>query len=216
MFPYPLVIFDLDGTLVDSAPNIAEALNGTLQELGLQQFSEATFRSWIGEGVKMLLATALRQAGSTRDADAAMPVMMRHYQASLLHDPQLYPGVAEALTGLRDAGATLALCTNKPARFIAPLLEHLGIAAHFSRVLGGDSLPQRKPDPAPLLQLAEHFQRSPQQCLMVGDSATDAAAANAANMPLAMVRYGYLRGFDVQRAGAVAIVDDMRELLALR
>ncbi|MBV6850015.1 phosphoglycolate phosphatase [Xanthomonas euvesicatoria] len=216
MFPYPLVIFDLDGTLVDSAPNIAEALNGTLQELGLQQFSQATIRSWIGEGVKVLLATALREAGSTRDADAEMPVMMRHYGASLLHDPQLYPGVADALAGLRDAGATLALCTNKPAGFIAPLLEHLGIAAHFSRVLGGDSLPQRKPDPAPLLQLASHFQRSPHQCLMVGDSATDAAAANAANMPLAMVRYGYLRGFDVQRAGAVAIVDDMRELLALR
>lgn len=172
MFAYSLVIFDLDGTLVDSAPNIAEALNGTLQELGLQHFSEATIRSWIGEGVHVLLATALREAGSTRDADAAMPVMMRHYEASLLHNPQLYPGVAEALTGLRDAGVTLALCTNKPSRFIAPLLEHLGIAAHFSSVLGGDSLPQRKPDPAPLLQLARHFQRSPQQCLMVGDSAT--------------------------------------------
>ncbi|MCF5961341.1 HAD hydrolase-like protein, partial [Xanthomonas perforans] len=90
MFPYPLVIFDLDGTLVDSAPNIAEALNGTLQELGLQQFSQATIRSWIGEGVKVLLATALREAGSTRDADGEMPVMMRHYEASLLHDPQLY------------------------------------------------------------------------------------------------------------------------------
>ncbi|AKK65293.1 phosphoglycolate phosphatase [Xanthomonas oryzae pv. oryzicola] len=216
MFPYSLVIFDLDGTLVDSAPNIAEALNGTLQELGLQQFSEARIRSWIGEGVHVLLSTALREVGSTRDVDAAMPVMMRHYEASLLHNPPLYPGVAEALAGLRDAGATLALCTNKPSRFIAPLLDHLGIAAHFSSVLGGDSLPQRKPDPAPLLQLARHFQRSPQHCLMVGDSATDAAAANAANMPLAMVRYGYLRGFDVQTSGAVAIIDDMRELLALK
>ncbi|GAE51010.1 phosphoglycolate phosphatase [Xanthomonas arboricola pv. pruni str. MAFF 311562] len=113
MFPYPLVIFDLDGTLVDSAPNIAEALNATLQELGLQQFSEATIRSWIGEGVHVLLATALREAGGTHDADTEMPLMMRHYQASLLHNPQLYPGVAEALAGLREAGATLALCTNK-------------------------------------------------------------------------------------------------------
>lgn len=216
MFPYSLVIFDLDGTLVDSAPNIAEALNGTLQELGLQQFSTSTIRGWIGEGVHVLLATALREAGSMRDPGAAMPVMMQHYQASLLQNPQLYPGVAETLTGLRDAGATLALCTNKPSRFIAPLLEHLGIAAHFSRVLGGDSLPQRKPDPAPLLQLAKQFQHTPQQCLMVGDSATDAAAAHAANMPLAMVRYGYLRGFDPHSSGAVAIIDDMRELLALK
>ncbi|AOD15892.1 phosphoglycolate phosphatase [Xanthomonas fragariae] len=216
MFPYPLVIFDLDGTLVDSAPNIAEALNGTLQELGLQQFSQSTIRTWIGEGVHVLLTTALREAGSNRDAVAEMPVMMRHYEMSLLHDPQLYPGVAEALAGLCDAGATLALCTNKPSRFIAPLLEHLGIAAHFSSVLGGDSLPQRKPDPAPLLQLAKQFQHTPQQCLMVGDSATDAAAAHAAGMPLAMVRGGYLRGFDVQSSGAVAIIDDMRELLALK
>ncbi|MCC8536172.1 phosphoglycolate phosphatase [Xanthomonas axonopodis pv. poinsettiicola] len=216
MFAYPLVIFDLDGTLVDSAPNIAEALNATLQELGLQQFSESTIRSWIGEGVQVLLATALREAGGTHDAETEMPVMMRHYAASLLHDPQLYPGVAEALHGLRDAGATLALCTNKPSRFIAPLLEHLGIATLFSAVLGGDSLPQRKPDPAPLLQLARQFQLTPQHCLMVGDSGTDAAAANAAGMPLAMVRYGYLRGFDPQTSGAVVLIDDMRELLALR
>ncbi|MCC4608359.1 phosphoglycolate phosphatase [Xanthomonas campestris] len=216
MFAYPLVIFDLDGTLVDSAPNIAEALNDTLQELGLEQFSESTIRGWIGEGVQVLLAAALREAGSTDDAATVMPVMMRHYEACVLHDPQLYPGVAQALHGLRDAGATLALCTNKPSRFIAPLLEHLGIAASFSSVLGGDSLPQRKPDPTPLLHLATQFRYTPQQCLMVGDSGTDAAAANAANMPLAMVRYGYLRGFDVQGSGAVAIVDDMRELLALR
>ncbi|MCS3808296.1 phosphoglycolate phosphatase [Xanthomonas sp. 4461] len=216
MFPYPLVIFDLDGTLVDSAPNITEALNATLHELGLQQFSEATIRGWIGEGVHVLLATALREAGGTHDADTEMPVMMRHYEACLLHDPQLYSGVGEALTGLREAGATLALCTNKPSRFIAPLLEHLGIASQFSSVLGGDSLAQRKPDPAPLLHLARQFRHTPQQCLMVGDSATDAAAAHAAAMPLAMVRYGYLRGFDVQSAGAVAVMDDMRELLALK
>ncbi|MDX6081796.1 phosphoglycolate phosphatase [Xanthomonas campestris pv. incanae] len=215
MFPYPLVIFDLDGTLVDSASDIAEALNGTLQELGLQQFPEATVRSWIGEGVHTLLATALREAGSDRDVDTEMPVMMRHYEASLLHHPRLYPGVAEALPALRSAGATLALCTNKPARFIQPLLEHLGIAAQFATVLGGDSLPQRKPSAAPLLHLAQQFQHSPAQCLMVGDSATDAAAAQAAGMPLVMVRYGYLRGFDVEHAGAVAVIDDMRALLML-
>ena len=144
-----------------------------------------------------------------------MPVMMRHYEASLLHHPHLYPGVAEALPALRSAGATLALCTNKPARFIQPLLEHLGIAAQFATVLGGDSLPQRKPSAAPLLHLAQQFQHAPAQCLMVGDSATDAAAAQAAGMPLAMVRYGYLRGFDVEHAGAVAVIDDMRALLML-
>ena len=95
------------------------------------------------------------------------------------------------------------------------MLEHLGIAAQFATVLGGDSLPPRKPSAAPLLHLAQQFQHSPAQCLMVGDSATDAAAAQAAGMPLAMVRYGYLSGFDVEHAGAVAVIDDMRALLML-
>ncbi|KAB7765843.1 phosphoglycolate phosphatase [Xanthomonas maliensis] len=215
MFPYPLVIFDLDGTLVDSASDIAEALNRTLQELGLPQVDEQTVRGWIGEGVRTLLATALRAAGSADDVDAQMPVMMRHYEACLLHHPQLYPGVAEALPALQAAGVRLAVCTNKPARFIQPLLVHLGIAQYFDATLGGDSLAERKPNPLPLLHLAQQFHYSVAQCLMVGDSATDAAAAQAAGMPLAMVRYGYLRGFDVRAAGAVALLDDMRGLLAL-
>ena len=185
---FPLVIFDLDGTLVDSADDIVESLNLTLSGAGLQPVSGAQGRSWIGEGVRVLLATALRAQGQESRLDELMPEMMRHYADCLLHQPRLYPGVVEALDGLRAAGCRLMVCTNKPIRFVAPLLQHLGVADYFETLLGGDSLPQRKPDPAPLLHLAALAGLSPQQCLMVGDSATDAGAAQAAQMPLAMVR----------------------------
>ncbi|HBK46205.1 MAG TPA: phosphoglycolate phosphatase [Xanthomonadaceae bacterium] len=212
---YPLVIFDLDGTLVDSVSDIAEALNLTLRQWRLPQVDEATVRGWVGEGVRVLTATALRELGAAVTVDAVMPDMMRHYGQCLLHAPRVYPGAREALQGLRDQGATLAVCTNKPVRFVEPLLRHLDLASCFSAWLGGDSLPERKPAARPLLHLAGQFGYAPAQCLMVGDSATDAAAAHAAAMPLAMVRYGYLRGFDPEAAGAVAVVDDLRELLAL-
>lgn len=215
-FPYPLVIFDLDGTLVDSVCDIAEALNLTLQQWRLPQVDEAAVRQWIGEGVRALTATALRELRAGVAVDEVMPDMMRNYGHCLLHHPRVYPGVREALALLQGEGVTMAICTNKPIGFVEPLLEHLGLAGYFSARIGGDSLAERKPSALPLRHLAEMFGQPPRRCLMVGDSATDAAAAQAAGMPLAMVRYGYLRGFDIERAHAVAAVDDLRELLALR
>ncbi|MFT4247413.1 MAG: phosphoglycolate phosphatase [Pseudomonas sp.] len=215
MFAYPLVIFDLDGTLVDSVSDIAEALNLTLRQWELRPVEEASVRGWVGEGVRNLLVTALREQGREAALAQALPDMLRHYGACLLHRPQVYPGARETLAALRERGVALALCTNKPVRFVALLLEHLGLDGFFSALLGGDSLPERKPDPAPLRHLAARFGQPVTRCLMVGDSATDAAAARAAGMPLAMVRYGYLRGFDPAASGAIAVVDDLRELLAL-
>lgn len=214
-FPFPLVIFDLDGTLVDSLSDIAEALNLTLADASLPQVDEATVRGWIGEGVRTLVATALQSAGSALPVDEAMPGFMRHYAECLLHRPRLFPGTLETLDGLRARGATLAICTNKPSRFVAPLLEHLGVADRFAAVIGGDSLPERKPSAAPLLHLCERFGRLPENSLMVGDSAVDAAAAQASKVPLALVRHGYLRGLDPARSGARWVMDDLRELLAI-
>lgn len=216
MFPYPLVIFDLDGTLVDSVADIAEALDLTLQQLHLQPVGETMVRGWVGEGARTLLATALRHMGYQAPVDEVMPDFMRHYQDCLLHRPSLYPGVRQSLASLKQCGCTLAVCTNKPSRCVLPLLQHLEIAEYFSASLGGDSLAERKPSAMPLLHLASKFGYSPASCLMVGDSATDAAAAQAAAMPLALVRYGYLRGFDADSAGAVMVMDDLRELLSLR
>lgn len=212
---FSLVIFDLDGTLVDSASDIAEALNLTLEQWGLRPVEEATVRGWVGEGVRVLLATALRAQGREDALDRIMPDMMRHYGECLLHRPHAYPGVRETLEALRARDVALAVCTNKPIRFVAPLLDHLGLRDFFPALVGGDSLRERKPDPAPLRHLAAQFGRPVERCLMVGDSATDAAAARAAGMPLAMVRYGYLRGFDPSTSGAIAVVDDLRELLQL-
>lgn len=214
-FPYSAVLFDLDGTLVDSADDIAEAVNRTLCERSLQRQPVARIHGWIGEGVRVLLERALHAAHSDATVDEVLPDLMRHYAATLLLHARLYPGAEETLRALRAQGVLLALCTNKPSRFLLPLMRHLGVADCFDAMVGGDSLPQRKPDPRPLLHIAERFALAPQQCLMVGDSRTDAEAANAAHMPLALVDYGYHRGFDVRAAGAVAVLHDLRELLTL-
>ena len=208
------LVFDLDGTLVDSADDIAEAVNRTLDGLSLPRVSEATVRSWIGEGVRRLVSTALAHAGSARPLDEVMPTFMRHYRDCLLRSPRLYAGVTEALQQLQARGLPMAICTNKPSALVPPLLDHLGIAGYFAHIVGGDTLPQRKPDAEPLLHAAHLLGQTPAQCLVVGDSATDLGAANAAGMPIVLVRYGYPRDLDLESADAVAVIDDLRQLVA--
>ncbi|PBJ83936.1 phosphoglycolate phosphatase [Lysobacteraceae bacterium NML93-0399] len=215
-FPWPVVLFDLDGTLVDSASDIAAAVNRLLAELGHEQVDEATVRSWIGDGARQLITQALRHAGDLQDVDAVMPRFMRHYADCLLLDPRLYPGVEATLSALRANGVRMAVCTNKPAQFVPPLLEALGIAKYFDAVLGAGDLPERKPHPLPLLHLAEGFGVDIGQCLMVGDSGADAGAANAAGAPLVLVGYGYRREFDLHGCGALAVIDRFDQLLELR
>jgi len=215
-FPWPVVLFDLDGTLVDSASDIAAAVNRLLAELGHAQVDEATVRSWIGDGARQLITSALHHAGDLQDIDAVMPRFMRHYADCLLLDPQLYPGVVSTLQALRARGVRMAVCTNKPAQFVPPLLEALKIDGCFDAVLGAGVLPERKPHPRPLLHLAEGFGVDIAQCLMVGDSAADAGAAIAAGAPRVMVGYGYRRDFDLHGCGALAVIDRFEQLLDLR
>lgn len=215
-FPWPVVLFDLDGTLVDSASDIAAAVNRLLAELGHAQVDEATVRSWIGDGARQLITSALRHAGDLQDIEAVMPRFMRHYADCLLLDPQLYPGVVSTLQALRARGVRLAVCTNKPAQFVPPLLEALEIDGFFDAVLGAGDLPERKPHPLPLLHLAEGFGVDITRCLMVGDSAADAGAAIAAGAPLVLVGYGYRRDFDLHGCGALAVIDRFDQLLDLR
>lgn len=214
-YRYPLVVFDLDGTLVDSAGDIAEALNRTLEDWSLPRVPEATVLGWIGDGVRRLVEQAFDAAGRQVDLDMVMPGFMVHYTECLLRSPRLFDGVAEALQLLRTRNVPLAICTNKPVALVAPLLQHLGLGGVFAQVLGGDSLPQRKPDGEPLRHLARAFGLQPGQCLMVGDSLTDYLAAQDAGMPVALVRYGYPRGLDLEHANAVAVLDDLRELPGL-
>ncbi len=212
-FPYKAVLFDLDGTLIDSAPDIAEAANRALEDRKLPRFPEATVRGWIGEGARKLIESAFAAAGSDADIDAVMPGFMRHYADTLLLHARVYAGVPEALAALHAQGIKLAVCTNKPARFVEPLLQARGLDAWISAFLGGDSLPERKPDATPLLHLAKVLGVPVSECLMVGDSQTDALAAHNAGMDLVLVDYGYARGFDLHSAHARAVVGDLRRLL---
>lgn len=213
-FPYSLVVFDLDGTLVDSASDIAEAVNRTLVDWSLPRQEETVVRGWIGDGARALVASAFAHAGKEVDLEEVMPGFMLHYAECLLLYPAVYPGVIETLDELRDRGVAVAVCTNKPERFVRPLLDALGLGGYFECIVGGDTLAERKPSAMPLLHVVEHFGLQPAQCLMVGDSATDVQTAQAARMPMALVTYGYLRGIDPYSMRAVRVVDDMRELLA--
>lgn len=208
-----LVIFDLDGTLADSAPDLAEAVNRTLAELSLPPAPEARVRGWIGHGSRQLLSSALAWAGVADAPEAAgreFERFMRHYGDCLCRQTRLYAGAQRALAALAADGAALALCTNKPQRFVAPLLDWLGIAPYFAAWLGGDTLPVRKPDPEPLRWLARHAGCAVAQSLMVGDSRTDILAARAAGMPVVALRHGYP---DEQGlAGADAVLDGFDQL----
>jgi phosphoglycolate phosphatase len=212
-------LFDLDGTLIDSAHGIAGAVNETLAELGHARAEHAVVLEWIGEGARILLHRALRHAGDdVPDGpafDDRFALLMRHYADSLPQQARAYAGAAEALRGLRARGVKVALCTNKPERFIAPLFDTLDWHPLFDGIVGGDTLPQCKPQALPLRHLADTFDVAVGDCLMVGDSRTDADAARAAGMPLVLVDYGYHRGFDVHAAGAMAVTGDLRTLLSL-
>ena len=212
-FPYSLVVFDLDGTLVDSASDIAEAVNRMLQDWSLPHVEEKIIRGWIGDGVRALVRSALRHAGGIVEVDQVLPGFMLHYKDCLLLDPQVYAGVRETLQALQQREVPMAICTNKPERFVRPLLQALDLDAYFGCIVGGDTLPQRKPSAEPLLHVAAYYGLQPDQCLMVGDSSTDLLTAQAAGMPMAMVTYGYLRGFDPHSLQGVRVVDDLRKLL---
>ena len=212
-FPYALVVFDLDGTLVDSASDISEAVNRTLVDWSLPRVDEAVIRGWIGDGARALVASAFEHAGKAIDLDAVMPGFMVHYADCLLLDPIVYPGVIDTLEMLCAANIAVAICTNKPERFVRPLLEALDLGSYFDCIVGGDTLAERKPSALPLLHVVEQFGLQVSQCLMVGDSATDVQTALAADMPMALVTYGYLRGVDPHAVPGVRVIDDLRELL---
>lgn len=212
-----VVTFDLDGTLIDSVPDLAVAVDTALDDLGLPAAGEAKVRDWVGNGSLTLMERALTDARG----EAPLPPQLRQAHEAFLHhysrDPgsrtRLYPGVREALDGLRGAGYPLALVTNKPEAFIAPILTGFGLAEHFALCLGGDSLPQKKPDPAPLRYVAAHFGVPPAACLMVGDSRHDIAAGRAAGFRTLAVPYGYNHGEPVRDSGPDGVVESLAELV---
>lgn len=209
-----LVAFDLDGTLVDSAADIARAVCRMTEELGLPPPDINTVRSWVGDGVRMLLKRAL---GVERDSEPpaelyqqALAAFRSAYHENLALESRLYAGAVETLRFLQEQDFALACITNKSAEFTQPLLDALEISTYFSLVLSGDSLAQRKPHPLPLLHTAQHLGVSPAQACMVGDSRNDLLAARAANFMAIGVRYGY--GGDLDEVEADALLDSLTEL----
>jgi phosphoglycolate phosphatase len=187
------LLFDLDGTLIDSLLDLRAGLNQMLREMGRRELTPKEVRLMIGDGSRALVGRALSATGAAIDAEGPYGRFMQIYQAGLAHLSRLYPDVEETLRMLRDEGARLAICTNKPQSATLALLQHLGIAQHFEVVLCGDIVPFRKPDARHLLMALDQLRAQPNESAMIGDNENDYAAARGAGLPVILMRYGYLR-----------------------
>lgn len=210
---------DLDGTLADSVPDLAVAANLMLAELGRPVLPLSAIRTFVGKGIPRLVERALAGtlAGTVekRALDAALPVFERCYLEVNGKHTTIFPGVPEGLDALRAMDMPLACVTNKAEQFTLPLLEELGIAHYFTQVISGDTLPQKKPDPAPLIHACRQFGIEPREMLMIGDSMNDAEAARAAGCPVFCVTYGYNEGQDVRALDVDAIVPTLLDATRL-
>lgn len=216
-----LVMFDLDGTLVDSVPDLSAALDEVLLEEGYPAAGEYKARLWVGNGSSVLVRRALADALRVPEAQVSADLHERCLASFFLRYHHfngryaaLFPGVLESLQLLRDRAIPMAVITNKPAEFIAPLLQGLGIRHYFDAFLGGDSLPQKKPDPEPLLYLLRQAGVRPSRALMVGDSVNDIQAASAAGVLCVAVAYGYNRGRPVELDNPDWLTDNLGEFFA--
>lgn len=213
------ILFDLDGTLADTVPDLAAAVDSMQARLGLPARGEDRVRLWVGNGVERLVQRALTDSlDATPDPDlqaSGMAAFMAAYAAQPCRDSRCYPGVDATLRRLHHRGYQLACVTNKPARFTRLLLEALGIEHYFRLVISGDTLSRRKPDPLPLRYAGEQFETTPSRMLMVGDSLTDVEAARAAGIDIVCVSYGYNQGRDIRRAQPDRVIDSLAELIDL-
>lgn len=213
-----LVAFDLDGTLIDSVPDLAVAVQKTLEDQRLAVPQEVHVRDWVGNGAPVLVERALTWALNETPSEAMQAGCYRGFLAHYANAPnrltRLYPGAAEVLSVLKDAGLTLVLITNKPEDFIAPILEHFGLASYFDLCLGGDSLARKKPDPLPLLHAAEYFSVSAGACAMVGDSRHDVAAGKAADFTTFGLPYGYNHGEPISDSHPDVLLDSLNDLIS--
>jgi phosphoglycolate phosphatase len=214
-----MMLIDVDGTLVDSVPDLAYCVDTMMTELGRPVHGEAAVRNWVGNGVERLVRRALVGAldGEPDEADfeRAYPIFLDLYADNTSKRSCLYPGVREGIDLLQAAGYKLGCVTNKAAQFTEPLLRDLGVADAFSIIISGDTLPRKKPDPMPLLHAAEFFGVAPEASLMIGDSVSDVKAARAAGFQIVCMSYGYNHGVDIRDAHPDAVIDSMVEIMPL-
>lgn len=215
--PFPLaveaVVIDLDGTLLHTAPDLAEAANRMLAEMGLAPIAEDLIKTYIGNGVSRLIKRVLTRSMDGEPAAelfaTAQPIYEKHYLEVVSLNSRPFPDVVEGLKAMKQAGYRLACITNKAAKFTIPLLKDTGLHDYFELILSGDSLPKRKPDPLPLLHACEQFGVTPDKMLLIGDSLNDTQAARAAGCHVFCVPYGYNRGSDVRDLDLDAVVSSL-------
>jgi phosphoglycolate phosphatase len=208
------VVFDLDGTLVDTVPDIAGAVNRALRAAGLPALTRAEVRGQVGFGGTALVRRALAKAGREARPDqvaALQEAYLSAYAEEPVRESAVYPGAARLLDELRAAGLRLAVCTNKSGRITGPLMTALGLATRVDAVVTGDTLPVRKPDPGPVLHAVELAGGN--RAMMVGDTLSDVRAARAAELPVVCVSFGYHEG-DVARLGPDALITDYADFPA--
>ena len=219
--PVDAVLLDLDGTLLDTAGDISTVLNQALADRGLGPLPVDTVRNLIGRGAPSLVTRALQLLGAPAqelDVEAMLGSFCSHYERLYVGNGGSavpFPGVAEGLRSLHDAGLKLAVVTNKQRRFALQLLARLDLARWIDTVVGGDTSGQRKPDPRPLHYACESLGVGADRALMVGDSNTDVRAARAAGMPVVCVPYGYNEGQDPSALECDALVGSLADLPAL-
>ena len=213
------VAFDLDGTLVDTLPDLHEAANRMLGDIGRSKVVDSAMRAYMGDGVDHLVKRLLTgDPDGEPDAalfDRAGNAFRSHYARVLSRASRPFPGVVEGLQEMRRHGLRLACITNKPAGFTEPLLRDIGLAPYLDLVLSGDSLPRKKPDPLPLLRCAQVFGVPASRLLMIGDSPNDTRAARAAGCPVFCVPYGYRGTLGVHELDCDAIVPSLLDSMKL-
>ena len=218
---FDLVMFDLDGTLIETAPEICDALNDTLRAIGLAEVKQVQVDHWIGQGTRELLiqALALREqveVAVVRRSDTLAPIAAefgRHYQRRCGSRSRLYPQVRETLQALRARGLKLAVVTNKEARYTRPVLDAHGLLGLLDHVVSGDTLATRKPDPAGIASCLLRFAVPRQRALFVGDSSIDVATARNAGVAVWALPYGYNMGQPIAACGPDRVIADCSELL---
>lgn len=214
-----VIIFDFDGTLIDSEPDLALALNYMLGKLNREGYTQEVISHWVGNGAETLVKRAL--SGSVAIDESikeelflnALDIFLKFYAQNLCVKTYLYPNVKETLVQLKEQGYQMVIVTNKPADFVAPILKGLGIDEFFEFYLGGDSLKRRKPDPMPLLHVCKKIGVGVDKCVMIGDSKNDIVAANSAKMQSVGVTYGYNYGEDIRTYQPTIVVDDFADIL---
>jgi len=213
------IIVDLDGTLVDTAPDFQVAINRMRAELDLACLDIDTIKRFVGQGTENLMRRVLAVDFSAPDVEryfqSALSSYMKHYLAINGNHSTLYPGVRAGLDAFHAQKIPLACVTNKPMALALPLLKKSGLAHYFDVIYGGDSLPRKKPDPLPFLKVCQDFSLSPGKVVAIGDSCNDVVAARAAGCPVLTVPYGYNHGKSIQNANPDGIVHTLFDAVHL-